>query len=395
MALKVQLSTGMKELETRIHKPVTFINGEKKILSKGITFINGQKKYLWGADGVPVDYIKSDGVACGYVHAIGETWMHTSGNGNVFEFNISNLDNPSVVQRTAWGNVLSYCGYQSTGTDMVFSCAGKKMVVDPSGSITIPVSHTTAGTHFRGITNGYSVGTSILTKTFTTSGRITTYQYGNNYYWNGSLAYSTGTPPASAGGSYTQLIVATDVSATPSSSVNPLILQRDACLIQNGDNSLLVNLASNQTGLSGLYSATPSGVTKIRDLKFGLNMLDGNYICGNGTTAESFCLYDSSFVAVKTYTLTGWKLSLIGRLGDYYYLLARKDGVSKLIVLTNDNLTFVLETVLPVDPFEENSGADSFWGSIKIIPQVSKTGFLGASYYNSGVFRCVRFGELL
>lgn len=403
MALKVKLASGMRQIDTTIHRPVTFVGGQKKVLSKGVTFVNGVKKILWGDEGVPTDFIAVDGVGCGKMFCIGETWMHTS-NGNVYTFDISNLSIPSLSRTVEWGTVFEHSGYQSTGTGMVFgttkNTTGNKLVVASDGGITIPTSIALAsGVYYaRGMTNTEICQTKILSKSFTVqqiTGRIVTYRYGNDYYWGGIKKYSTGTAPATSGGAYTMEIIVGDLNTTPQPVPSQLTTRGDYCGIQNSSSSILLNIQSTtHTNLNGLYSATNTVLTKVREQLFGLKLLDGNYYCGYGSTMDIFCLYNkSSFVAEYTYTDAGWKFNFLGRIGNYYYLVATKDGNAKLVVLSKTDLSFVWEQPLENDPFGEND--TTFWTNIDCYPHVSLSGFLGACVYTASKLRVVRIGQLL
>lgn len=403
MALKAKLASGMRTVDTTIHRPVTFVNGQKKVLSKGITFINGVKKILWGDEGVPTDFIAVDGVGCGKMFCIGETWMHTS-NSNVYTFDISNLSIPSLSRTVEWGTVFQHSGFQSTGSGMVFGAAksttGNKLVVDANGGITIPTSMALSSgvVASRGMTNTEICQTKILSKSFVVqqiTGRIVTYRYGNEYYWGGVTKYSTGTPPATSGGAYTMEIIVGDLYTTPQPVPSSLTTVGDYCGIQNSSSSILLNIQSTtHTNLNGLYSATNTGLTKIREQLFGLRLLDGNYYCGYGATRDIFCLYNkNSFAVEHSYTDTGWKLNFLGRIGNYYYLVGTKDGNAKLVVLSKTDLSFVWKQPLENDPFGEND--TTFWTNIDCYPHVSLSGFLGASVYTASKLRVVRIGQLL
>ena len=100
MAVKVCINGQMKKIDTTLHKPVIFLNGQKKVLAKAWTFINGTKVQLWGQDGVQVDYIRADGLLSGWnkMVAIGESWATVagsrSGTPSVSRLNISNISSP-------------------------------------------------------------------------------------------------------------------------------------------------------------------------------------------------------------------------------------------------------------------------------------------------------------
>lgn len=380
MALKVKLSSGMREIDTQIHKPVVFINGVKKVLDKGITFVNGEKRYLWGKEGVPVDYIKTDGVGTGNVYMIGDDYMHTSYNGNVLKFDISNLDVPVVDQTVAWGTVVQYSSYQSTGGVVFGTSLGNVLEVNyETGAVSVRGNYPVAsGTNFVGITNNYSCSY----KTRHTLPSLGNIFYGNDWYWNGSLKYSTGT------------------------SNNPLLFNNTP-VIQVDDDVVITNLTSTNVGQGGLYELTPSAATRLGGLMNDLIMLDGEYLCGvenfSGSTASVFNLYDKATRAlVRSYTHTDVdkKLLFLGRIGEnYYFVSIPKDstatGGASVLLLDMGTLSVVHTQDLESDPFNENSGVISFWYDCVCVPQVSKTGFLAANTWAGTSFRCARIGELL
>lgn len=388
MVLKVKLPSGMREIDTRVHKPVVFINGAKKILDKGITFVNGQKKYLWGMDGVPVDYISVDGVDCGGVYSIGESWMHTTNNGYVTKFDITNTSNPIADQSIAWGTVYQNSGFQSDGTTAIFgTTAGNKIGIDiATGNASVVASYATPPTPSSQndvlnpslcITNSYNCGWLSVRSGSSSS----TLLAGNNWYWNGTRKYTTAT------------------------ARDPLRVN-DTTAIQIDTDTFLINLISNST--SGLYSANPTSVSRLGGLMNDLVMLDGQYLCGvtnysGTTTVSTFVLYDKSTrAAVRTYShsTATEQLTLLGRIGDNYYLLVcPKDSTAttgaKLLLKDKDTFTTVHEQDLDPDPFNENSGDVSFWNTATAIPMVSYTGFLNVSTNSYNKMRCARVGELL
>lgn len=380
MALKVKLSNGMKEIDTTLHKPVVFIGGVKKILDKGITFVNGEKKYLWGMDGISVDYISVDGTTCGLCFSIGDTWMNTSSNGNVYQFDITNLDVPVLDSTIAWGTVVQYSNFQSTVSSTIYgSNAGNVISVNPStGVVSVLSNFSTSGT-FVGITTNYSCGYNVI-RTLPSLGNIV---YGNNWFWNGQARYTTGT------------------------SNNPLTYNNTP-VIQIDTDKLITNLISNNVGSGGLYELTPSGATRLGGLMNDIIMLDDNVLCGveNYTTttdSSKFNLYDkTTYALVDTYTHSDptVKLLFLGRIGDNYYLLCvPKDqnattGVS-IVLLDKSDLSVVHTQELESDPFEENNGSVAFWYNCQSMPQVSNSGFLSANTSTSANYRCARFGALL
>ena len=389
MALKVKLSSGMREIDTFVHKPVTFIDGQKKILDVGVTFVNGVKKYLWGKDGVPVDYIKVDGQRCGDVISIGDNWMITAMS-PITRFNISNLDNPVVDQSVDWGTVRGYSGFQSGGSAIIFSTTkGNKLSITPStGAMSVAASYAVPSSSSYEvipsvcITNSYNCG--IISKTSLQSVAVPNY----DWYWNGTMKYRTG-------------------------STNNKLTWNNTPVIQIDTDSFLINMT--QTGSNGVYLATPSAINRVGAIMNDLIMLDGSYICGvanssSTSTASTFILYDrGTRAAVRTYTHDNAteKLVFLGRIGDnYYFVVCPKDANAtsgvKIILLNKDTFAKTLEQDVESDPFEENGGKVTFWYTFSGVnnfnlPTVSNTGFLNYSTYNNSTqkLRCARIGELL
>lgn len=390
MALKVKLPSGMRTIDSLIHKPVTFVSGQKKILDKGITFVNGVKKYLWGKDGIPVDYIKTDGISNGGVYAIAENWMHTSNNGQAMQFDISNLDNPDLVQSIAWGTVFQYCGFQCTGNNLVYGTSvGNKLVVDSTtGNVAVTANYPVmtgqvssggaTGNALACMTNNYLCG---FSATFS-SGSTANIFPGNEWYWNNVKKYET------------------------SKRSDPL-RDNGTPAIQIGTDSFIKNLVSTGHHIQpGLFLATPNNITRVGGLMNDLLMLDGDTLCGvtnfTAATSSTFKLYDkTTYAVVKTYTHseTDEQINLLGRIGDYYYLVATPktdalDG-AKVLLLDKDTFDVIWTQTLESDPFGEYEGKTTFWRIGSTLPQVSKTGFLALNTYSNSKFRCARFGELL
>lgn len=390
MALKVKLSSGMKTVDVFVHKPVTFINGQKKVLDKGVVFIDGVKKYIWGKEGVPVDFIKTDGVGTGRVFSIGETWMYSSmPTGYIIKSNISNLDNPVIEQNVEWGDIFQYCGFQSSSENSTVygSTKGNRVIVNnTTGNITIPANYpvfTGTVSYSGAVGNATACLTNNYMCAFTSGGRglPSLSSLGNTWHWNNDF-FATG------------------------SRREPLSWNNSTILQINTD-AYIVNMVCSNTALTGLYLVTPSNITKVNSLMNDLVMLDGNILCGvsnyTNSTQSTFKLYNKSDYSLnKTYTHSNSneKIVFLGRIGNNYYFVSTPKTNSatgaKVFLLNKDTLATVWTQDLVSDPFNENNGTTAFWGTAKARhPQVSKTGFLSVDSFVGGKFRCARFGELL
>lgn len=387
MALKVKLSSGMKTIDTSINKPVVFINGQKKILDVGVTFVNGVKKYVWGKEGVPVDYIKTETISTGHVYCIGENWMHTSNIGYTTKFNISNIDNPVIEQTVAWGDVFQSCDFQRSGVNSFYGTTdGNKLQVNgTTGAFSVVANYQLLdGVSSNTVhpctcmTNNYLCG---FTEYPYNSSVVANLNPGNKWIWNGITKYET------------------------SRGSDPL-RKTDSPAIQIDTESFIINLNSkNDLIQPGLYLATPADITRIDDFKNDLIMLDGDVFCGlknyDTQTASEFILYDKlTYAVLETYTHddTDEKLIFVGRIGDNYYFVAtpKTDGLTgaKLVLLDKDDLSVVLTQDLESDPFNENNGLTTFWSNCSTIPQVSNSGYLSVDTWSGSSFRCARIGEI-
>ena len=413
MALKVGTSTGIKTIDTNLHKPVIFINGQKRIIDKAWVFDNGVKKMIWGEEGIQIDYISSSGsLATGSVFSIGENWALASYNKNVNTLNISNLSNVTMTQSINWGDVSEANEYQTTNGNQVFfgnnltSGVGNvnKLGINPStGAITVMSSISlTDGTakDIIGNTNSYVVRYNPRSKYISSPrpGIINSHLWGTTYYWNDSARYTTGQEN-------------TDGS-------------RDLYFASGGlqidDNAVLINMGGSYGTGSGLYRAEYNTYTKIRSTGlYDMRMLDSNKICltdfVNTSTGgviwvnpdpNTFIVVDkTSYAELFRYSVADENLNeikFLGKLDGYYYLIQiinrfSSSGEVKLLMIDENTYQTAWEQVLPNDPFNENSGVPVFWRDGDSVPQISQTGFLAFSAFYSGSsdLRLVRFSGLL
>lgn len=125
MALKVWYNGSMKSI-TNPYKLVTFVNGQKKYLTKGVTFINGQKKVLWDIGQVKIDswtldqlgFSGAQYVPIGMQADYGKV-VYNVGN-YINRNNISNISSPTLENSVQNGFVNSWDSARSTGTNLIF-----------------------------------------------------------------------------------------------------------------------------------------------------------------------------------------------------------------------------------------------------------------------------------
>lgn len=117
MALKIAINGEKKSIAGRISRPVVFIDGVKKRLTKGLTFINGEKKYLWGTENkIEVFTITNDvftGTYAGTPIYIDEKRLALDG---LVILDISNMSSASTVQSYGWGGFGVLSGFSESNT---------------------------------------------------------------------------------------------------------------------------------------------------------------------------------------------------------------------------------------------------------------------------------------
>ena len=377
----------MNKIDTNLHKPIIFLNGTKYKLDKAYTFVNGVKQQIWGESGVQIDYISSTGVlGGGTLFAIGENWANVCANNKVLRLNISNISSPTLVQDVVWGEVKGWNGYQSTQNSVCFETwntstrTANKMQLDPSdgtmqviqtASINATSSSTNSATHL-GATNTALVGAFNVLQTLQPS---QTWQ--QNFYWNGIYSYRD-------------------------NSVSSLYKK----FIQVANDSLICINGSN-----GMGRFTSSGHTSLGTLSGGSTgaFYDNGivYNCSNPRSAGNYITTrsgaDMTTVLNRYDAGDGYTLKMLGMIDGYIYLLkmpysssAANPEIKLLLLDSTDMTTVVHQKTLPVDPFNENNGAPTFWRNCEMVPQVSQTGFVGVSTYNSSTLdlRIVRFSTI-
>lgn len=421
MAVKIKTPDGMKQIDTTLHKPVIFIDGQKKILDKAWMFVNGEKKMLWGKSGVVVDLITAE-VESGTFELTGiaDDWMLVGNSGaNVILFDIKNLSSPVQKSSVAWGG-LKYSGYQTTDGQYVFygengSILNKVLVNPNTGVASVSESYTsTFNGAFLAKTNYWMEYLNLSVSYHQTAGpsigggTTIVYQYGTQWAFNSSVRFTTGRRPANA-----------------NDGRNPYMFRFSNGGIQVNDTSVLLNIASDgySTG-AGSYLLNYNGFTKLGNTVSRPFLLDGDrvlgqagylYYTGHNLRSEVFnmhtlILYDSvAFQEIARFTVnenpTGkpsHRMAFLGRNGNYYYVIkspyeAQVGGVS-LILLSKDDLSVVYEMELPSDPFNEYNGMCNYYLSGRWIGYPSQTGFVGfsgATTSGNTVGRIMRFSALM
>lgn len=117
MVLKIAINGEKKSIAGRTSRPVIFINGVKKRLTKGITFINGEKKYLWGTGNKIDVFTMTNTVYTGYNVGtpiyIDEKRLALDG---LTILDIRNTSVASTIQNYAWGGFGVFSGYSENNT---------------------------------------------------------------------------------------------------------------------------------------------------------------------------------------------------------------------------------------------------------------------------------------
>lgn len=376
MAVKVCINGQMKRIDTTLHKPVIFLNGQKRVLDKAWTFINGEKVQLWGQEGVQIDYIKADGLISGITKpkAIGSNWLVAGSDRvyyeNINRIDISNLSNPTLVQQVGWGTA-RYNGFKSQDSGLYYfdasvsagtTSAGNELTVNPeNGVVSVVRSNSTTqdnSASFRGTTNSYFIYCHQRR-----SGQPINRVYGSDIYFNTSLRVSIGT-------------------------TSDWYYITDDFFTQVSASDVLAN--TNK----GLHTLNYNGITQKSSSQFNILMLDGgDLVCQDGNKI-SLVDKDSLTEGLSYTASTGTNLTFVGRNGNFYYIVERDTATGlttlKLLRKTDFALSYVKD--LPSDPFGDEI---DFWASFNVSPIVSKSGFLAIGGNTSGQTRIVRFSSLL
>ena len=397
MAVKVCINGQMKKIDTTLHKPVIFLNGQKKVLAKAWTFIEGQKVQLWGQEGVQIDYIKQDGLVSGWTVAvaIGEDWAtlagSRSGTPRVTRLNIANIDSPTVIQTVDWGYWLRNNTFLSDSSYLTFygynydtHALNRLKTSFGSGVVTVDNSCLLAGKVPIGDIGNSGFEYETLSKVFVQPQTLNR-QYGTRFYVNGSSAYSIGHQPSTVSdGNYGPRLVTVG-------------LQYDSNYwygYVQGVGSYLSDTGTWRLGTTGCAKANSSSASML--------FIDGSNIIARGGVSIEVIDKTSLTLVTQGPNLTdnGMTFKIIGRNGDYYYVVqypstAVANGVVTLYLFYVNNFSTVYTQTLPSDPFNEYSGVSTFWNNCVASPQVSGSGFLAVSGEGNAQIRIIRFSELL
>lgn len=117
MALKIAINGEKKSIAGRTSRPVVFINGVKKRLTKGLTFVNGEKKYLWGTENkIEVFTMTNSIYTSTYVGTpiyIDEKILALDG---LTILDIRNTSAASTIQNYGWGGFGVLSGFSESNT---------------------------------------------------------------------------------------------------------------------------------------------------------------------------------------------------------------------------------------------------------------------------------------
>lgn len=321
MTLKVRINGQMKQITGPGNSPVTFINGQKKKLVKGITFINGVKKVLWDTKDVKIDII--DGVYNLFNNTAKVVWASNNKvilstadpygrTLNISRWNIENKSNPIVENTVALGSVVGFSSIDTTSTNMVYYAvsgtqSAQQININPNtAEITAsnPVSMT--GTYW-GQTSGGLIGNSDWLG----------YRSGGNTSWQIRLNSTF-----IAGFGYT-----TPSGTTVSGSINiGNMAKRDAT------SYLLHTVSGTLSNINHSLSIVDSTgiIGGVNDANFCDILVDPEYghivCCGD----DGYVVYDMTFnrINYSTPPNSGRTYRLLGRIGDYYYVLIQNKNSS-------------------------------------------------------------------
>lgn len=365
MVLKINLNGKKVSITGTNQPPITFIDGEKKRLTRGITFINGQKKVLWDIYGLQIDYIT------GLSQISGNSWLYPvfvnqknlvlyASNNNIIKYNIENVSSPVVESTVKLGQVCGFSLPDSTDDNLVYYAytttspyVAQQININPS-TCEISASNTVSFTATPG--KGGLLGTnSWLGWKYKNAGRVV------RFYLNNTLAYS-----------YAYYSGSGSVSG---SGNDPFLAKRDASTfigtkptVNLGDSIATYNATELQERISGV------------DYRH-IMVDDAGNIAAAGLSG--FGLYNQSFDVIKQVSPTGANrtCALLGRIRDYYYVgeyaynkNAGDTNVYLRIFDANTGELFEQHTLdLPAVSNWSNVDSDNL---LYTMPQLSKTGAL-------------------
>lgn len=372
MTLKIAINGEKKSIAGRTSRPVVFINGEKKRLTKGVTFINGEKKYLWGTENKFEVFSFVNDIFSGYspkpiyldekrLVLIGSTTTtSTSSKKMLGIFDITNSSLPTTMNSYNWGTGGLFNDFNVdktifSATDspvinkITYNSGANNAVVNNAYTITRPDSNSVSSL---GVGTMLDNGDFIWVWSKNIQVRPSVM---NNYY-----VYKNNTQIASLG-------------------------YNTVSFKQNCGNYILATYGSS-TGHTSLYKLTGSGFgsavyTDSDSLKINSAIKDGDYFMV--LTNETCKRLNSSFSVVWATDLYEWlgeptsvtrtaktlSINFIGKGSDNkYYLLIRqrKDDwqtsrEEEVVIKTLDVDTGEVSGVYPFNHYDSNGNLITNW----------------------------------
>lgn len=370
MGLKVQLNGTKVDISNLSVPPVTFIDGQKKTLTKGIAFINGEKKVLWEAHALAIDYIP--GLQIGTpLHPV----IYTSpsklilghNNGYVSRVDISNISNPLVENSVVMGVPCSYSLFDSTLDTSVFYAYGS---TSTNKAQSLLVNHRTGEISVKDVVTFPNSGT----KNYSTApgGMIGTNQWLSYHLENGKTAWWYLNEKAA----YAYVYYSGSGSISGAGLGETMIVKKDETLFIGTTGSITAPGVAT-------YTATEMTV-RIENVRYNSIMLENN---GDIVVAgqSGFAIYDENFSLLSNHPLDANRdCRLIGRIRNYYYVVegsADSDGDRTVVLKIFDRNGALFETKSLDLSYPDNwyyGGRGNGLASIlQVLPVVSSTGALG------------------
>lgn len=379
MPLKIQLNGQMQQLTGPGRPLVVFANGQKHVSTKGITFINGVKKVLWETKDVKIDII--DGVYDLFNGSTNVIWasnnkviLSTSNpyarTLNISRWNIENKSNPIVENTVALGSVVGFSSIDTTNTNMVYYAvsgtqSAQQININPNtAEITAsnPVSMTDT---YWGQTSGGLIGNSDWLG----------YRINTNTSWHirlnstiiDSFGYSIPSGTAVSG--------SIDLGNMAKRDATSYLLHTVSGTAPNINHSLSI---VDSTGIIG----------GVNDANFRDILVDPEYghivCCGD----DGYIVYDMTFKRINysTPSNSGCTYRLLGRIGDYYYVLIQNKnssgGLSQPLINIYNASNGSCADFRVLDLNFTNYDYDG--PEVYTIPHISQTGALGFMWKPGG-----------
>lgn len=391
MPLKVRIN-GQSKLIANTLKPLyTFVNGEKKELTKGITFINGEKTYIWGKGNISATWIPiviTPDVVPVWISDENLVVSYKSENpinlpfGYIRRYNISG---PTVLMENAVlnGQVTSYSTPNSTTGELHFYGVSKRSRAE-SGSV---IYYCVANEIIINNATGEITTTNSMTVNDAGPSYGTTGQYDTMYpqisgqgfcymdgYWFGRGGFATGRPNTydptnrnkwySVNGSYNYLYKSTGVFP---------VKVDDTYLIAPDSSNGQIYRYSTSGNSSVITPTTPA--TRCMVANNGNIVLTRNY---------GYALYDDEFNLIEDFGSDSSNYRtyyLIGIVRDNFYLLDRPYDSN-----SSDQNSYIL-AVSAIDGSQVMSQEITFpintITDVVIMPYISQNSLLTFCVYDS------------